>query len=124
MANNKHENQVKNFLHSKNLTEHTLMQDNFKDRAVLQQVRANPIFDYFTPSDASYYCGLNGMVMRGKKLKLQHFVKLEKALITAQRLQSRNLKRQSPHNPQEYKDYKKQIDTILLKYNNVETLFY
>ena len=121
MANNKHENQVKNFLHSKNLTEHTLMQDNFKDRAVLQQVRANPIFDYFTPSDVAFYGAIFEQVQRGKKIKPQHLIKLEQALIRAQRLQSRNLKRVGHQNKQQYSYYKQAIQKLLL--DKVETQY-
>jgi hypothetical protein len=114
--NTKHESRVKDFLHSNNLNEHTLMQDNYTDRAILNRVRTNEIFDYFTPSDAGFWSALNSIVVRGKKLKPKHFVKLEQAMIRAQRLQSRNLRRLGYQNgAQAYADYKQKIDTILLK---------
>jgi hypothetical protein len=84
------------------------------DVVIFREIRLSTLFDYFTPSDIAVIGALeNHVIIRRKSLNISHRQKLEQAVIRAQRLQARNIRRQGTFNGKaKYQKYKEQISGI------------
>ena len=111
----KHKLTVKDWLFKNNLTEELLLNHPSPDDIkLLQEIRRSHLYDYFTPSDIAYIGSIESIVvLKRKSLTLTHRARLEQAVIRAERLYNRQLRRKGSFNGKEaYADYKKQISGI------------
>lgn len=110
-----HKLRVKDWLFKNNLTEELLLNHPSPDDVIIfREIRLSSLFDYFTPSDIACIGALEEqIIIRRKSLNNKHRQKLEQAVIRAQRLQARNLKRLGTLNGKSaYQKYKKEIQEI------------
>ena len=111
----KHKLTVKDWLFKNNLTEELLLaHPSPDDIKLLQEIRRSHIYDYFTPSDISMLGAIEDrIVLKRQSLTLSHRSKIEQAVIRAERLYIRQIKRKGTlSGKQAYIDYKKQISGI------------
>jgi len=111
----KHKLKVKDWLFKNNLTEELLLNHPSPDDIkLLQEIRTSHIYDYFTPSDIAMLGAIEDLVViKRRSLTLTHKSKLEHAVIRAQRLYQRQIKRKGTFNGKEaYAEYKQQISGI------------
>jgi hypothetical protein len=111
-----HKLRVKDWLFKNNLTEELLLNHPSPDDVkLLRELRTCHLYDYFTPSDIGVMSALEDIVViKRRSLKLTHRAKLEQAVIRANRLYQRQIKRQTVYNhgQESYQNYKKQINEI------------
>jgi hypothetical protein len=110
-----HKLTVKDWLFKNNLTEELLLNHPSPDDIKLfQDIRRSDIYDYFTSSDISMIGAIeNIVVIKRKSLNSTHRSKIEQAVIRAQRLYKRQIKRLGIRNGREaYTRYKQQISNI------------
>lgn len=110
-----HKLKVKDWLFKNNLTEELLLNHPSPDDIkILQEIRTSHLYDYFTPSDIAFIGSIESIVvLKRKSLTLSHRSKLEHAVMRAQRLYQRQLKRKGTFNGKEaYAEYKQQISGI------------
>jgi hypothetical protein len=111
----KHKLTVKDWLFKNNLTEELLLaHPSPDDIKLLQEIRRSHIYDYFTPSDISMLGAIEDrIVLKKQSLTLTHRSKIEQAVIRAERLYIRQIKRKGTlSGKQQYEAYKKQISGI------------
>ena len=84
------------------------------DIKLLKEIRTSHIYDYFTPSDISMLGATEDrIVLKRKSLTLTHRAKIEQAVIRAERLYIRQIKRKGTlSGKQQYEKYKNQISGI------------
>jgi hypothetical protein len=110
-----HKLTVKDWLFKNNLTEELLLNHPSPDDIkLLQEIRSSYIYDYFTPSDIAYIGSIESIVvLKRRSLTLTHRARLEQAVIKAQRLHQRQIKRLGTFNGKEaYQKYKEKIKDI------------
>ena len=107
-----HEYRVKDWLFKNNLTEQLLLEHPSPDDIVLmREIRISYLWSYFTPSDVAIIANIeNRVVMRRRSLTLRDRSRIELAVIRAERLYNRQLKRISVRDGREqYQAYKQAI---------------
>jgi hypothetical protein len=111
-----HEYRVKDWLFKNNLTEQLLLEHPSPDDIVLmREIRISYLWSYFTPSDVAIIANIeNRIVMRRRSLTLRDRSRIELAVIRAQRLYNRQLKRISVRDGREqYQAYKQAIQASI-----------
>jgi hypothetical protein len=107
-----HKLTVKDWLFKNNLTEELLLNHPSPDDIkLLQEIRRSHIYDYFTPSDISMLGAVEDLVvLKRRSLSLTHRSKIEQAVIRAERLYIRRIKRKGTNSgKQAFAEYKQQI---------------
>lgn len=110
-----HKLKVKDWLFKSNLTEELLLNHPSPDDVkLLREIRISHLYDYFTPSDVSMLGAVEDLVViKRRSLTLSHRAKLEQAVIRAQRLYQRQIKRLGTNNGKtNYQNYKEKIKGI------------
>ena len=110
-----HKLKVKDWLFKNNLTEELLLNHPSPDDVkLLREIRISHLYDYFTPSDIAFIGSIESLVViKRRSLSITHRAKLEQAVIRADRLYKRQIKRLGTFNGKEnYQNYKKQINEI------------
>lgn len=111
-----HKLRVKDWLFKNNLTEELLLNHPSPDDVkLLRELRISHLHDYFTPSDIAYIGQVESqVVLKRLSLKITQRARLEQAVIRADRLYKRQLKRQGTlDGKNSYENYKKQIAEII-----------
>ena len=111
----KHKLTVKDWLFKNKLTEELLLNHPSPDDIkLLKEIRCSHIYDYFTPSDISMLGAVEDLiVLKRRSLTLSHRSKIEQAVIRAERLYIRQIKRKGTlSGRQQYEQYKQQISGI------------
>ena len=110
-----HKLKVKDWLFKNNLTEELLLNHpSPADIKLFQEIRRSNIYDYFDSSDiAMLGCIEERIVIRRQSLKPEHLDKINHAVVRAERLYKRGIKRQGILNgKQKYLDYKEQVKKV------------
>lgn len=110
-----HKLRVKDWLFTNNLTEELLLNHPSPDDVkLLKELRISYLYDYFTPSDvAKIGCIENRVVLNKRSLTITDRTKLEQAVIRAERLYKRHVKRLGKYSTkQQWQHYKQQIQGI------------
>ena len=110
-----HKLKVKDWLFQSNLTEELLLNHPSPDDIILlREIRLSHLYDYFTPSDIAYIGSIESLVViKRNSLTLTHRARLEQAVIRAERLNKRQIKRLGTFNGKtNYQNYKEKIKNI------------
>lgn len=112
-----HKLTVKDWLFKNNLTEELLLNHpSPADIKLFQEIHRSHLYDYFTPSDIGMLNAIEDLiVLKRRSLTLSYRSKIEKAVIRAQRLYTRNIPRRGftmNNNSKEYQQYKQKISGI------------